>query len=151
MTDRIDQQLGNYQLIQVLGQGHWAAVYLAEHRHLRTQAAIKVLHGPWADSEMEGFLREARTLARLRHPHIVRVLDFGVQEGTPFLVMEYAPSGTLRKLHPKDWETKRYNVLLGHTALHEAVEKGEPAEKLIRRSGEGVAEFAAVRKKYLLY
>src|SRR5437763_2468337 len=101
MTDRVGQHLGNYQLIQLLGQGHWASVYLAEHWHLHTQAAIKVLHGPWADSEVDGFLGEARTLARLRHPHIVRILDFGVQEGTPFLVMEYAPEGTLRQLHPK--------------------------------------------------
>src|SRR5439155_24033425 len=51
--------------------------------------------------EVDGFLSEARTLAHLRHPHIVRVLDFGIQEGTPFLVMEYAPGGTLRQLHPK--------------------------------------------------
>ena len=101
MIDRAGQHLGNYQLIQLLGQGHWASVYLGEHRHLHTQAAIKVLHGPWADSEVDGFLGEARTLARLRHPHIVRILDFGVQEGTPFLVMEYAPGGTLRQLHPK--------------------------------------------------
>jgi eukaryotic-like serine/threonine-protein kinase len=101
MADHIGQQLGNYQLIQLLGQGHWASVYLGEHLHLHTQAAIKVLHGSWADSEAEGFLGEARTLAHLRHPHIVRVLDFGVQEGTPFLVMEYAPGGTLRQLHPK--------------------------------------------------
>src|SRR5579884_2396397 len=101
MTDRVGQHLGPYQLIQVLGQGHWASVYLGEHGHLHTQAAIKVLHGPWADSEVDGFLGEARTLARLRHPHIVRVLDFGVQEGTPFLVMEYAPGGTLRQRHPK--------------------------------------------------
>src|SRR5438128_4173160 len=101
MQDHVGQQLGNYQLIQLLGQGHWASVYLAEHRHLHTQAAIKVLHGPWADSEVDGFLGEARTLARLRHPHIVRVLDFGAQEGTPFLIMEYAPGGTLRQLHPK--------------------------------------------------
>ncbi len=101
MTNRIGQHLGNYQLILLLGQGHWASVYLAEHRHLHTRVAIKVLHGPWADSEVDGFLGEARTLARLRHPHIVRVLDFGVQEGTPFLVMEYAPGGSLRQLHPK--------------------------------------------------
>ena len=101
MTDRVGQHLGSYQLTQLLGQGHWASVYLGEHLHLHTQAAIKVLHGPWADSEVEGFLGEARTLANLRHPHIVRVLDFGVQEETPFLVMEYAPGGTLRKLHPK--------------------------------------------------
>jgi predicted ATPase/serine/threonine protein kinase/DNA-binding CsgD family transcriptional regulator len=101
MTDRVGQHLGHYQLIQLLGQGHWASVYLGEHRHLHTQAAIKVLHGPWADREVDGFLGEARTLALLRHPHIVRVLDFGVQEGTPFLVLEYAPGGTLRQRHPK--------------------------------------------------
>ena len=97
---REGQQLGNYRLMQLLGQGHWASVYLGQHRHLHTQAAIKVLHEPLAPSEVEGFLSEARTLARLRHPHIVRILDFGLQEDTPFLVMDYAPGGTLRKLHP---------------------------------------------------
>jgi predicted ATPase/class 3 adenylate cyclase/DNA-binding CsgD family transcriptional regulator len=101
MSDRIGQHLGNYQLIQLLGQGHWASVFLGEHLHLHTQAAIKVLHQPLASGDEEGFVGEARTLAHLRHPHIVRVLDFGVQEGTPFLVMEYAPGGTLRKLHPR--------------------------------------------------
>ena len=101
MPDHVGQQLGTYQLIRLLGQGHWGSVYLGEHQHLRTQAAIKVLHGLWDESEVEGFLGEARTLAHLRHPLIVRVLDFGVQQGTPFLVMEYAPGGTLRQLHPK--------------------------------------------------
>src|SRR6266566_2456894 len=101
MPDHVGQQLGSYQLIQMLGQGQWGSVYLGEHVHLRTQAAIKLLHGPWDEREVEGFLGEARILASLRHPHIVRVLDFGVQQGTPFLVMEYAPGGTLRQLHPK--------------------------------------------------
>lgn len=101
MTDRVGQQLGNYRLIELLGRGHWASVYLGEHLHLHTQAAIKVLHEPLAPTEAEDFLTEARTLARLRHPHIVRVLDFGLQEGIPFLVLDYAPGGTLRKLHPK--------------------------------------------------
>ena len=87
MPDHVGQQLGSYQLIQMLGQGQWGSVYLGEHVHLRTQAAIKLLHGPWDEREVEGFLGEARTLASLRHPHIVRVLDFGVQQGTPFLVM----------------------------------------------------------------
>jgi eukaryotic-like serine/threonine-protein kinase len=95
------QHLGNYQLIELLGQGHWASVYLGQHLHLHTQVAIKVLHGPLTTSDTESFLSEARTLARLRHPHIVRVLDFGLQEGSPFLVMDYAPGGTLREFHPK--------------------------------------------------
>ena len=93
------QQLGNYRLLQVLGRGHWAEVYLGQHQHLHSLAAIKLLHDPLAPAEREGFLTEARTLARLRHPHIVRILDFGLQEDTPFLVMDYAPGGTLRKLH----------------------------------------------------
>lgn len=47
-------------------------------------------------------MREAQSLAHLSHPHIVRVLDFAVQDGTPFLVMEYAPGGTLRTRYPKE-------------------------------------------------
>ncbi len=101
MGDHVGKQLGNYQLIQLLGQGHWASVYLGEHQYLYTQAAIKVPYGPWADSEVKSFRGEASMLANLRHSHIVHVLDFGVQENTPFLVMEYAPGGTMRQLHPK--------------------------------------------------
>src|SRR6266700_2449256 len=111
MADHVGQQLGNYRLMQLLGQGSWASVYLGEHLHLHTQAAIKVLHEALAPGDEEGFLGEARTLARLRHPHIVRVLDFGVQEGTPFLVMEYAPGGTLRQLHPKGMRLPLQTVL----------------------------------------
>src|SRR6266699_375114 len=101
MIDRVGQQLGNYQLVDLLGRGNWATVYLGEHMHLHTRAAIKVLHESFAQSEIEGFLSEAQTLARLRHPHIVRVLDFGVQESVPFLIMDYASGGTLRQHHPK--------------------------------------------------
>ena len=101
MSDRVGTSLGNYHLVQLLGRGNWASVYLGEHRHLHTQAAIKIVHGSLSGSDREAFLTEAQTLARLEHPHIVQVLDFGVEEGTPFLVMTYAPGGTLRTLHPK--------------------------------------------------
>src|SRR5437588_702198 len=97
MADHEGQQLGNYRLMHLLGQGNFSEVYLGEHVHLHTQAAIKVLHGPLVTHEMEGFLTEARTIARLRHPHIIQVLDFGVEQATPFLVMDYAPGGTLRQ------------------------------------------------------
>jgi uncharacterized protein YbbC (DUF1343 family) len=60
-------------------------------------------------------------------------------------------AAALRQLHPKDWETKRYNVLLGHTPLHQSVEKGEAASTLLKQAVGGVKEFTAVRKKYLLY
>src|SRR5436305_12006206 len=101
MADRIGQQLGNYRLVRLLGQGGFAQVYLGEHLHLGTQAAIKVLHLTLESDDVEHFRTEARTIARLMHPHIVRVLDFGLEGLTPFLVMDYAPHGTLRQRHPK--------------------------------------------------
>lgn len=100
-TERLGQQLGNYRLLQLLGQGGFAEVYLGEHRYLHTQAAVKILHAALANEDVEGFLREAQTVARLRHFNIVRVLDFGVEGNTPFLVMDYASHGTLRQRHPR--------------------------------------------------
>ncbi len=101
MTDRVGQQLGNYRLTRLLGEGGFAEVYLGEHIHLGSQAAIKVLHSQLTSDDVDKFLLEARNLVRLIHPNIVRVLDFGIEEKTPFLVMDYAPNGTLRQLHPK--------------------------------------------------
>ncbi|HEX9135244.1 MAG TPA: serine/threonine-protein kinase [Ktedonobacteraceae bacterium] len=101
MTDHSGQQLGNYHLLRLLGQGGFADVYLGEHVYLNTQAAIKVLHTQLTQDMRVHFLGEAQTIARLRHPHIVRVLDFGVENMIPFLVMEYAPNGTLRQLYPR--------------------------------------------------
>src|SRR5579864_1804488 len=101
MTDRIGQQLGNYRLTRLLGQGGFADVYLGEQVYLGTNAAIKVLQTRLSnESDLKWFVNDARTIARLSHPNIVRVLDFGVENETPFLVIEYAPNGTLRERHP---------------------------------------------------
>ncbi len=94
------QQMGNYHLLQQLGHGGFATVYLGEHRYLKTHAAIKVLHTHMQGNASQDFLQEAQAIARLKHRHIVRVLDFGVENAIPFLVMEYAPLGTLRDRHP---------------------------------------------------
>src|SRR5712692_1251537 len=101
MADRIGQQLGNYRLVALLGQGGFAEVYLGQHVRLTLQAAIKVLHTHLVGSEAEHFSQEAETIAKLTHPSIVRVFDFDVQEGAPFLVMDYAPNGSLRRCYPK--------------------------------------------------
>ncbi len=100
MTDRVGQQLGNYRLLRLLGSGGFADVYLGEHAYLNKPAALKVLHLRLDEQDTAQFLREAQTLAGLDHPHIVRVLDFAVQDGLPFLVMDYAVRGTLRTRHP---------------------------------------------------
>src|SRR6266487_2034016 len=101
MVDRIGQQLGNYYVIRLIGKGGFSEVYLGEHIYLRTQVAIKLLNTQLISDDIEGFLTEARTIAHLIHPHIVRVMDFGIDGETPFLVMDYAQNGTLRHRHPK--------------------------------------------------
>ncbi len=107
MRDLIGQQLGNYRLIRSLGSGGFAAVYLGQHVRLSTQTAIKVLHthfneiGTLSDEEIKRFEQEAETIAKLVHPHIVRILDFDVTNGIPFIVMDYCPNGTLRQRYPK--------------------------------------------------
>jgi serine/threonine protein kinase/Tfp pilus assembly protein PilF len=101
MTNHEGQQLGNYRLIRLLGKGGFAQVYLGEHIHLETQAAVKVLHTRVGNDDMELFRKEARTIARLEHPRIVRVLEFGIENFSPYLVMTYAPKGTLRQRYPK--------------------------------------------------
>ncbi len=101
MGDRIGQQLGNYRLLRLLGQGGFAQVYLGEHIYLETPAAIKLLTTRLTQDETDPFRREARTIARLIHPYIVRVLEYGLENEIPYLVMDYAPNGTLRKRHPR--------------------------------------------------
>jgi serine/threonine protein kinase len=101
MPSLVDQRLGNYRLLRLLGQGGFADVYLGEHLHLGTHAAIKVLQMRVNNTDIEQFRTEARTIATLVHPHIVRVLDFGVEQDIPFLVMDYAPGGSLRQRNPE--------------------------------------------------
>lgn len=101
MSQPVRQQLGQYRLLRLLGQGGFARVYLAEHLRLGTQVAIKVLTPSISGEDVRKLFAEARTIASLEHPHIVRLLDFDVEEGIPFLVMSYASQGNLRLRFPK--------------------------------------------------
>src|SRR5260370_34786605 len=96
MADLVDQQLGQYRLTRLLGRGGFAHVYLGEQIYLGSLAAIKVLSAPLVPEARSGFLAEARTLVHLAHPHIIRLLDYAVQDQTPFLVMGDPPGGTPR-------------------------------------------------------
>ena len=97
--DLLGRTLGNYHLVDRLGKGAFGAVYLGNHTHLDTQAAIKVLHDVDAENP-EKFLQEARMLAKLKHSHIVRIHDFDVKDGIPYMVMDYVRHGSLEKAHP---------------------------------------------------
>jgi serine/threonine protein kinase len=102
MADRSGQRLDKYQLIRLLGQGAFGQVYLGENVFRKTQVAVKVLQTQLTSEELHAFLNEARIFS-LEHPNIVRVKDFGVERttSTPFIVMDYAPNGTLRQRHPR--------------------------------------------------
>ena len=101
MQDRVGQQIGNYRLLRLLGYGGFADVYLGKHIYLKTPVAVKVLREKMEAPDVEKFLKEAQTVAALKHLHILRVLDFGMGELRTIPGDEYAPEGTLRKKHPR--------------------------------------------------
>jgi len=101
------QQLvdNRYRIVQPLGNGGMAEVYLAHDDILDRDVALKVMSGRYASDEefVERFKREAQSAAALSHPNIVSIFDRGASEdGTYYIAMEYLPGGTL-----KDHITKR--------------------------------------------
>ncbi|GCE15267.1 WD40 repeat domain-containing serine/threonine protein kinase [Tengunoibacter tsumagoiensis] len=104
MWNREGQELGNYRLLKRIGKGGFGQVYVAEHLYLQTPAAVKLLLDDIEDAQLESFraafLQEGRRIAALKHPHILRVIDFNIEKSTPYLVMEYAAHGTLLDRHP---------------------------------------------------
>ncbi|HZS01476.1 MAG TPA: protein kinase [Chloroflexota bacterium] len=112
---------GRYRLAEQLGEGSDAIVYRAEDLRLGRAVAVKLLRPELrADpSFVARFEREARSAARLDHPHIVKVYDYGEAEGTYFLVMQYVPGGDLRA------RLQRGEPLLVPLALRLAAEAAE--------------------------
>ena len=92
--------LGNYLLLQPIGRGRTAEVYLAEHIERKTHVAVKLLLLHLTDEEQQAFLNDMQIIAALKHPHLVRILDYGVAGNIPYTVMSYAPYGTLSHILP---------------------------------------------------
>jgi serine/threonine-protein kinase len=97
MEDLTGKQLGKYQVISPLGEGGMAAVFKAYQADMDRYVALKVLPRHYAsDPEfMARFQQEARMIAKLQHPHILPVFDFGEAESYTFLVMPLVETGTL--------------------------------------------------------
>ncbi|MGQ9572752.1 MAG: protein kinase domain-containing protein [Dehalococcoidia bacterium] len=100
MKDLVGRSLGRYQITALVGRGGMATVYKARHPGLDRVVAVKVLHPNLAiDPAFVGrFRREARAVAALRHPNIVRVFDFDSQDSIYFIVMEFIDGPTLASL-----------------------------------------------------
>ena len=119
---------GRYRLERRLGAGGMASVWLARDERLGRQVAVKVVADTLADDEhwLERFKREARAAAALSHPTIVRVFDYGVESGRPYLVMEHIPGVDLaarladRDAAPPDPAALARELLDALTHVHEA-------------------------------
>ena len=96
--DLIGQTLGQYRIVEPLGQGDMAAVFKAYQPSLDRHVAIKVLPAQHALTPgfSERFLRKARAVAQLNHPNILPILDFGQAGDLSYIVMKLVSGGTLR-------------------------------------------------------
>ena len=98
MSFEIGENVGPYRILERLGQGGMATVYVAYHPALDRHVAIKVLHPALKEDPnfLERFRREARVVARLEHPNIVPIYDFAEHDGQPYLVMKFIEGETLK-------------------------------------------------------
>src|SRR3954462_341281 len=102
----IGQTIGNYLVIQKLGEGGMGAVYLAEHPQIGKKVALKVLHPEFSANEdvTRRFFNEARAVNDIGHPNIVDIIDYGViqaagsREKLVYFIMEYLQGTTLSGL-----------------------------------------------------
>jgi len=149
MSDLIGKSLGRYHILEQLGEGGMATVYKAYDTRLETDVAVKVIRtenlAPSVlERSLKRFEREAKALARLTHPNIVKVTDYGEYEGKPYLVMEYLPGGTLKQKlgKPLEWQEVIHILLPIARALDFAHRQSmihrdvKPANILITADGE---------------
>ena len=100
MNPYIGKTLGSYRLVEQIGQGGMATVFKAYQPSMDRYVAVKILPSHFTQDAtfVARFTQEARVLARLEHPHILPVYDYGEQEGVTYLVMRYIEAGTLHDL-----------------------------------------------------
>ncbi len=108
----IGRTLGNYRITEQIGMGGMATVYKAYQPSMERTVALKVLPEHYARDRkfVQRFMQEAKVIARLEHPHILPVYDFGEEKGITYLAMRYLDGGTLKDV-----------LALGRLTLGEAV------------------------------
>jgi len=161
----VGKLMGNYRIVQLLGEGGMGRVYLAEHTVLGTQRALKVLPDELSRNAglISRFQDEARVMAHLEHPHLVRVHDTGVAGDVRYLVMDYvvgpngvptnlqqrlddAPAGRLPESDVYRWAVQLAQALEyahGNGVIHRDI---KPANVLLDQQGSArLADFGLVK------
>jgi len=151
--------IGRYHILEQLGEGGMAVVYKAYDTRLESEVAVKVIRiGSLPPDSLpriqKRFQIEAKKMARMTHPNIVKVMDYGDYEGAPYLVMPYLPGGTLKeKLGQLMPVNEAVKILLPITdALGYAHDKGlvhrdiKPSNILITESGKPMLSDFGVAK-----
>ena len=156
-----------YEIINQIGHGGMAHVYLVKDMRLDRYAAMKILlKDSFASDDYERLVKrfdiEARTLARLTHPNIVQIYDYGFAEGSPYLITEYIDGGNLKQQIGKPFSYNEAASILApiadglayaheHGVLHRDV---KPANILLRKNGQplltdfGIAKILSPDKDY---
>jgi tetratricopeptide (TPR) repeat protein/tRNA A-37 threonylcarbamoyl transferase component Bud32 len=154
----LPRRLGGYELLEVLGRGGMGVVYKARQASLNRLVALKmILAGGHAGPEaLARFLREAETVARLKHPNVVQVHDYGSHEGTPYFSLEYLEGGSLAdqlKGQPQPPARAAQMALMLARAVQAAHEQGivhrdlKPANVLLAADGTPkVADFGLAKR-----
>lgn len=161
MSDLSGQYLGRYYLEKRLGEGGMAVVYKAYDTRLERDVAIKIIRAAAFPAEelnkvLKRFEREAKSLAKLSHPNIVKVYDYGEHDESPYLVMEYMPGGTLknRLVKPVPWQEAIHLFLPVARGVEYAHQRGllhrdiKPANVLITDSGEPMLSDFGIAKLF---
>ena len=125
----IGQTLGHYRILEEVGAGGMGVVYRARDEQLERDVALKVLPPGTLgdDSARRNFRKEALALAKLNHPNIETVFEFGSQDGTDFLVLEYVSGRTLAQMLVNGALPEKEVIAIGMqiaAALEEAHERG---------------------------
>jgi serine/threonine protein kinase/Tol biopolymer transport system component len=150
MTDFSGQDFDRYHILESLGEGGMASVYKAFDTRLERDVAVKIIRTDMfipatLQHVLKRFEREAKLLAKLSHPNIVSIIDYGEHAGVPYLVMEYLPGGTLKdrlKGHPLPWQESIHLLLPIARSLQFSHQQGiihrdvKPSNILITLSGE---------------
>jgi len=127
----VNSNIGRYHILEQLGQGGMATVYKAYDTRLERDVAIKVIRtelfgNAIIERILKRFEREAKALARLDHPNIIKVHDYGEYNGAPYLVMQYVRAGTLKERtgQPMPWKQAVQIILPVARALAYAHNEG---------------------------